>query len=118
MGETARPISSTSQPCRDQAEDQGLLDRQRIGPVVVADDDLGLAEFADIGAKTLAKRLDAQQVDLRSEQPAGVVLAKAGRLDQGFALVGGGIGLEIGAGRGRHKVSTGSFAGLLCNGRG
>ena len=36
---------------RDQAQSEGLLDRQGIGPIVVTNDDLGLTQLVNIGAK-------------------------------------------------------------------
>jgi hypothetical protein len=58
----------------------------------VADHDLRLAQLVDIGPQAQAQRLDAQQVDLRPEQPARVVFPEARRLDQRLVLIGGGVG--------------------------
>ena len=87
----------------DQAERQGLLHRQRIRPVVVADDDPRPAELMDIGPQAHAKRLDAQQVEIRAQQPARVVLAKAGWLDQRRDFIGRGVGQEVAARGGEHR---------------
>jgi len=86
-----------------QAQHQGLFDRQAVGPEVVADDDLRLAQLVDVGPQAQAQRLDAQQVDVRPEQPAGVVFAETGRLDQRLVLIVGGVGREIGARREGHR---------------
>ena len=60
----------------------------------MADHDAALAELVDVGPEAQAQRLDAQQVDLRPEQPARVVLAKAGRLDQRLVLEVAGVGRQ------------------------
>jgi hypothetical protein len=90
----------------DEAEAEGLLDGQAIAAEIVADDDAAVAERLDVGAEAEAQRLDAEQVDVGAEQPAGVVLAKAGRLDQGFGLVGDGVGDEVRARNKGHGSET------------
>ena len=60
----------------------------------------------DVGAQTEAKRLDAEQVDIGAEQPARVVFAKTGRLDQGQVLIVGGVGDQVAAGRGKHRLKV------------
>ena len=66
-----------------QADDQRLLDRQRIGAEVMAGDDFGLnPDLVQIGAQPQAQRLDAQKIDLLAEQPARVIFAKAVGGDQ------------------------------------
>jgi len=45
-----------------------------------------LAKFLDVGSQTQAQSLDAKQVDLGAEQPAGVVFPEARGLDQGIVL--------------------------------
>ncbi len=89
----------------DQAQRQGLLDREGIGAEVVADHDAGLAELLDVGPEPEAQGFHAKQVDLRPEQPARVVFAKAGRLDQGFGLIRQRVRLQVGARRGKHSES-------------
>ena len=58
-------------------------------------------DLVDIGRQAQAQRLDAQQVDLRPEHPARVVLAEARRLHQRHGLVVSGVG-----GAGRRGVSA------------
>jgi hypothetical protein len=58
--------------------------------------------LVQVGAKPKAQRLDAVQVDFLLEQPARVVFAKAGRLDQRQALIVRRVGNEIGARFGKH----------------
>ena len=72
----------------------------------MADHDLGLAPSScEQGAEPQAQRLDAQQVDLLPEQPARVVFAKAGGLDQRLGFVRVGVGDERGFGLGKHRAS-------------
>ena len=49
---------------------------------------------------------DAQQADLLAEQPAGVVFAKSGRLDQRDRLVGGGVRPKVRAWARQHGHSS------------
>src|SRR5690606_16487901 len=95
-----------------QAEDQGLFDAQRIGPEVVADHDPRRRPgLVDVGRQTQPQGLQAQQIDLLAQDPARVVLAKAGRLDQGVGLVGGGVGDQ--AVLGLQHGGPCSFAGQM-----
>ena len=72
----------------------------------MADDDAPLAQFVDVGSEAQAQGLNAQKVDLGAEQPAGVVLPKAGGLHEGQVLVVGGLRDEVRAGEGRHRRSS------------
>jgi hypothetical protein len=72
----------------------------------MADDDALLAQLVDVGPQAQAQGLDAQEVDLGPEQPAGVVLAKAGGLHKGQVLMVGGLRDEVGAGERRHRRSS------------
>ena len=53
-----------------------------------------------------ADGIEAHQVDVLREQPARVVLAKAGRLDERQALEIGRVGRKIGARLGKHDGPT------------
>ena len=72
----------------------------------MADDDALLAKLVDVGPQAQAQGLDAEEVDLGAEQPAGVILAKAGGLHEGQVLVVGGLRDEISAGEGQHRRSS------------
>ncbi|MNI36288.1 hypothetical protein D3C73_903330 [compost metagenome] len=86
-------------PAFQQAQDQRLLHRQGIAAEVVAHGDLRrLADLVDIGGQAQAQGLDAQEIDLLLQNPAGVVFAKAGRLDQGQGLILRRIGSDVLAG--------------------
>jgi hypothetical protein len=75
--------------------DQRELDRGGVGAEIVAGDDVGAhAALMDQRAEPQPERLDAHQVDLLREQPAGVVLAKARGLDHRPLLEGEGVRLE------------------------
>ena len=54
------------------------------------------------------QRLNPHQVDLLGEEPARVVLAKAGRLHQRQLLEGEGVGAQRGNGFGEHRLPFGS----------
>src|SRR5690606_8553026 len=95
-----------------QAEGQGLLHRERIGAVVVADDDAALALTLDISAEPEAQRLQAEQVQLLVQNPADVVLAKSGGLDQRDGLELKRVGAKVGAGGGKHLNSSHAWVGL------
>ena len=86
-----------------QADHEGLLHGGRIGAVVVADHEaLGHPAPAGQGGETQADGIEPHQVDLLGEQPARVVLAKAGRLDERKPLELGRVGLQVGARLGQH----------------
>ncbi len=87
----------------DQPQGQGLLDGKRIGPVVMSDHHPALAEILEQGPEPQAHDLRAQQVELRPEQPAGVVLTKAGRLHQGLVLELQRVGDKVGARGVEHR---------------
>ena len=80
---------------------------------IVADDNAAVAEGLDVRAQAQAQRLDAQQVDVRPEQPAGVVLAEPRGLDQRFGLVGDSVGDEVGAGDEGHRSRTRVKGGVV-----
>ena len=83
-------------PAFQQAEGQGLFHAQRIGAEIVADHDpRPLADLVHIGRQPEAERLYAQQIDLLLQDPARVVLAEPGRLDQRNGLVFGGVGAQV-----------------------
>ncbi|MNE41074.1 hypothetical protein D3C80_1351260 [compost metagenome] len=88
-----------------QAEDQGLLHRQGVGAEIVADSDARPnASLVDVGGQAQTQGLDAQEVDLFFQNPAGVVFAEAGRLHQGKGFVLRRIGADVLA-RFRHGYS-------------
>lgn len=60
------------------------------------------AAFMQIGSKPEPQRLDAEQIDLGAEQPAGVIFAKAGWLHQRKALVVGRIRPKVSERGGQH----------------
>src|SRR5205823_5554959 len=74
--------------CIHEADDQRLFDGIRVGTKVVAGDDMRpdpmlmeeCAEATPNGSHTV-------KVQLLSEEPARVILAEAGRLDEGEALI-------------------------------
>ncbi len=68
----------------------------------MTDDHLAVAELVQQRAQAQAQGLDPKKVDLGTEQPARVVLAKAGGLHQGLVLVVEGVGDEVGARGGEH----------------
>ena len=79
-----------------EAGDQRIFDRGGVAPVVMAGDEFGLhAHLAQQGTKAHAQGLDAHQVDLVSEQPAGVIFAEAGHLHHGLGFEGIGVGLQV-----------------------
>ncbi|MNY17815.1 hypothetical protein D3C86_1511560 [compost metagenome] len=88
-----------------QAQDQGLLHRQGVGAEVVTDGDARTnAGLVDVGGQTQAQGLDAQEVDLFFQNPAGVVFAEAGRLHQGDGFILRRIGADVLA-RFQHEAS-------------
>jgi hypothetical protein len=82
----------------EQPGDQRLLHRRGVGTVVVADDEAQrhFATAEQLGDPE-ADGIEAHQVDFLREQPARIVLAETGRLDQRQALELGGVGFQIGA---------------------
>ena len=86
-----------------EADDQGVLDRQRIVAIVVADGDHGGdAALVHLGAEAEAEGRHARQVDLVRVFPARIVFAKAGGLDHRIAQerprIGGDVGQRFGHG--------------------
>ncbi|MNN82210.1 hypothetical protein D3C81_1991210 [compost metagenome] len=62
------------------------------------------ADLVGIGGQAQAQRLNAQQVDLFFQNPAGVVFAEAGRLHQGDGFILRRIGSDVLAGL-QHEAS-------------
>ena len=79
-----------------QAVDQRLLHGGRIGAVVVADDEALRDARARPNSVAMPRPdgVEPHEVDLLREQPARVVLAKAGRLDERQPLEVGGVRLQ------------------------
>ena len=72
----------------------------------MADDDPGRhAKLVRIGRKAQTQGLDAKEVDLLLQDPAGVVLTKPVWLDERCVLESKGVGDEISAGREGHGRS-------------
>src|SRR6516164_2455857 len=69
----------------------------------MADDDAALATLVDQGSQAQAQSLDAHEVEVGSEQPASVVLAKARGLHQRRHLIVEAVGGEVGTGRRKHQ---------------
>ncbi len=96
-----------------QADRQRLLDGERIGPVIVARNHLGLdADLMEIGSQSQAQRLYAQKIDFLAEQPARVIFAKAVGGHQRQILVIGGVGLEVRAGLDHQNSVNGCGLGF------
>ncbi len=77
-GAKARTDILDGDPGAHQAEDQRVLDRQRIVAIVVADRDHRInATRVHLRPEAKAKRGDAGQVDLIGVFPAGIIFTKA-----------------------------------------
>ena len=80
------------------------LHRSGIGAEIMAGDDLRLdAQFVDEGAKAHPERLHAHEIDFLSEQPARVVLAKAGGLHQRLRFISVSVGCKREFRLGKHR---------------
>ena len=89
---------------REQAGHQRLLHGGGIGAVVVADHEaLRHPSPAGERGEPQADGVEPHEVDLLGEQPARVVLAKSGRLDERQTLEVGRVGFQVGARLGEHR---------------
>ena len=90
-----------------QAGHQCLLYRSGVPAVVVADDDaFGHASLGKQFRHAEANGIEAHKVDFLGKQPARIVFAEAGRLDQRQTFEVGGVGFQVSARSWQHVGSS------------